>query len=86
MARTFIRRPMDDPAVTMSSHMCVYNNNNDDDDNGDNNSDNNYDLRALSMDWFIRSARDYRLSGESTRSLCEHNAGIASALGRTQVY
>jgi len=74
MARSFIRRPTDvpDPSVIMSSHMCVYKADND-------------AVRALSMDWFVESALRYRLSGEPARSLCEHNASVASGLSRSQV-
>ena len=74
VARSFIRRPTDatDLSVIMSSHMCVYKTNTE-------------SLRALSMDWFIESALRYRLTGEPARSLCEHNAGIATALSRSQV-
>ena len=71
---SFVRRLADtvDPSVVMSSHMCVY--------GGDSDL-----VRALSMDWFIKSAVGYRLTGELTRSLCEHNAAVASGLSRSQI-
>ena len=74
VARSFIRRTTDasDPSVIMSSHMCVYKADVD-------------AVRALSMDWFVGSALGYRLTGEPTRCLCEHNASVASRLNRSQV-
>jgi len=77
MARQFMRRSADvsdRTSVVMSSHMCVYK------------SDTDAVLRnALSMDWFVASAHRYRLSGMPVRSLCEHNANVASGLSRSQV-
>jgi len=74
VAKTFVRRStnVSDPSVIMSSHMCVYKAGND-------------VVRALSMDWFVESALGYRLTGEPTRCLCEHNASVASRLNRLQV-
>ena len=74
VARSFLRLPTDatDPSVVMSSHMCVY-------------GTNSNAQHALSMDWFVESAVGYRLSGEPTRSLCEHNASVASRLSRSEV-
>jgi len=74
VARSFRRQSADmsDQSVIMSSHMCVYKADSD-------------VMRALSMDWFVESARGYRLSGETPRSLCEHNASVASRLNRSQV-
>ena len=74
VAKTFVRRSTDvsDPSVIMSSHMCVYKSDSD-------------AVRALSMDWFVESALGYRLMGEPTRSLCDHNASVASRLNRSQV-
>jgi len=74
VARSFLRRPTDatDPSVVMSSHMCVYGADSD-------------ARHALSMDWFVDSALGYRLSGEPTRCLCEHNANVASGLSRSEV-
>ena len=71
---SFVRRLADtvDPSVVMSSHMCIY--------GGDSDL-----VRALSMDWFIKSAVGYRLTGEPTRCLCEHNAAVASGLSRSQI-
>jgi hypothetical protein len=42
-------------------------------------------LQALSMDWFLESARKYKLSGMSLAALCEHNALVAFELDRPQV-
>ena len=74
VARSFVRGSADlsDHSVIMSSHMCVYKADSD-------------AVRALSMDWFVESALGYRLSGEPTRCLCEHNANVASRLSRSQV-
>lgn len=74
MARSLIRRPTDtaEPSVIMSSHMCVY--------KADSEA-----VRALSMDWFVESALRYRLSGEPSCCLCQHNANVASGLSRSQV-
>jgi len=75
VTRSIRPRSMDvsNPSVTMSSHMCVYS------------SDSDAALRSLSMDWFVDSARGYRLTGEPAHGLCEHNAEVAAVLSRSQV-
>lgn len=43
-------------------------------------------FQALSMDWFLESARRYKLTGMSLAALCEHNAHVAFELDRPQVF
>ncbi|ELT99584.1 hypothetical protein CAPTEDRAFT_201741 [Capitella teleta] len=37
------------------------------------------------MSWFIRSAREYKLSGRSMAEVCEHNAKLADSMKRHQI-
>ncbi len=37
------------------------------------------------MDWFVRSAFEYRTRGAPFSELCEHNEEVADALGRPEV-
>ena len=37
------------------------------------------------MDWFVQSAKAYKLCGHPLEELCEINAKVASELERTQV-
>ncbi|XP_023244800.1 GATOR complex protein WDR24-like [Centruroides sculpturatus] len=39
----------------------------------------------LSMDWFVESARKYKLSGKPIEELCDHNAEVASKLCRFHI-
>ncbi|GAB1601164.1 GATOR complex protein WDR24 isoform X2 [Argonauta hians] len=40
----------------------------------------------LSMDWFIHTAKMYKLNGKSFEDICDHNASVAQKLNRKQVY
>lgn len=42
-------------------------------------------FQALSMDWFLESARKYKLTGMSLAALCDHNGHVAYELDRPQV-
>ncbi|MGH0165373.1 UNVERIFIED_CONTAM: hypothetical protein FKN15_048732 [Acipenser sinensis] len=43
------------------------------------------DLESSRMDWFVKTARRYLLSGKSFGELCDHNAKVAKELNRPQV-
>ncbi|KAK6476233.1 GATOR complex protein WDR24 isoform X2 [Huso huso] len=43
------------------------------------------DLESSRMDWFVKTARRYLLSGKPFRELCDHNAKVAKELNRPQV-
>ena len=42
-------------------------------------------LESKRMDWFVKTARLYLLSGKSFAELCDHNAKVAKELNRPQV-
>ena len=39
----------------------------------------------MDVNWITQSALKYQLTGRSLPDLCDHNAGVAKELGRTQV-
>ncbi|XP_041134014.1 GATOR complex protein WDR24-like isoform X1 [Polyodon spathula] len=43
------------------------------------------DLESSRMDWFVKTARRYLLSGKPFGELCDHNAKVAKELNRPQV-
>ncbi|MBN3275542.1 WDR24 protein, partial [Polyodon spathula] len=43
------------------------------------------DLESSRMDWFVKTARRYLLSGKPFGELCDHNAKVAEELSRPQV-
>ena len=42
-------------------------------------------FQSLSMEWFVKTAQNYRLTGASVEELCEHNAEVAKSLDRQKV-
>lgn len=43
------------------------------------------DVESGSMDWFVRTAKQYVLAGRPLAELCDHNAAVAKELDRNQV-
>ena len=42
-------------------------------------------VQDFSMEWFIHSAQQYRVTGRTIPDLCDHNAAVALGMNRHQV-